>query len=158
MDIMAENTDKRHKEEKERLLDEKMQLIRQKNEARLKRQKEIEEDIKNANRHSDEIANKRITSSMSGVKTTVMQSHSKFRGRARGKILEKMSKEKPQAQKYKERQKENYKLVEKELKDDIAPKKHGFLNDDRRIDMSKIASRSTHSWGGSQFDDVVNKV
>ncbi|KAK3750160.1 hypothetical protein QZH41_004570 [Actinostola sp. cb2023] len=169
---MAENPRNRVKsvtEEKllkERLLDEKMKLIRQKNEERLKRQKEIEEDIRNAKSNSEEIANKGLpqpVNKMSGVKTEV-KPVSKVRGRARGRILEKMAKEQPQAHRFQERQKLNYmyELVEKELHEEKASpglgKSTGFLSDDRRADMSRVTSRSSHSWGENQFEDVVDKI
>lgn len=143
---------------KERLLDEKMKQIRQKNEARLRRQREIEEDIKSANSHGEEHTSKGAVAetckTMSGVAKD--KTVSKFRGRARGRILEKMAKETLQAHQFKDRQKSNFELVEREIKDEKPST--GFLFDDRRVDMSKVGSRSTHSWGGSQFENVVDRV
>lgn len=144
---------------KEKLLDEKMRLIRLKNEERLKRQKEIEEDIQNANTHDKDTKSKdgsQESRTMSGVAKDESRSVIKFRGRARGRALEKMSKETLLAKKFKEQQKTNYELVEKEIKEEQSST--GFLFDDRRVDMSKVGSRSTHSWGGSQFEDVVDRV
>lgn len=155
------------KQLKEKLLDEKMKLIRQKNEERLRRQKEIEEDIKYASLHSSQVADEKpavaVEHRMAGVQKD-NSSGTRIRGRARGRILEKMSKEKLQAQRFENKKRQNYEDVENELKEEKKSNSSpiggslSFLSDERRVDMSKVSSRSSHSWGGSQFEDVVDKV
>lgn len=151
---------------KERLLDEKMKLIRQKNEERLRRQKEIEEDIKSASLHSIQVVDEKpavAEHKMAGIQKD-NSSTTRMRGRARGRILAKMAREELQAHRFENKTKQNPEDVENELqeekKKDYSPRggSSTFLSDDRRVDMSKVSSRSSHSWGGSQFEDVVDKV
>ncbi|XP_031562794.1 glutamic acid-rich protein-like [Actinia tenebrosa] len=152
---------------KERLLDEKMKLIKQKNEERLRRQKEIEEDIRCASLHSTQAAEEKpaVTEhKMAGIQKDNNSSVSRMRGRARGRILAKMAKEELQAHRFENKGKQTYEDLENEVqKKEIrnSPPRGGsssFLYDERRVDMSKVSSRSSNSWGGSQFEDVVEKV
>ncbi|EDO36245.1 predicted protein [Nematostella vectensis] len=157
--IVCEVTEKL---KKEALLEERIRKIREKNEQLLKRQQEIEDDIKHAEEHSKEIAREEeekaplIGQKMTGVRMDEKPPSTK--GRARGRVLAKMSREVPRAHVFEEKRKRNIEVVEREIKMDAPPSGRNFLADDHRADMSKAMSRSSHSWGGNQFESVVDRI
>lgn len=147
------------KAKKEAAVDEKMRLIRKRDEERLKRLKEIEEDMANADVYSDQVARKRAGNpQMIGVRKEGAPVTAHFH-RGRGRLLSKMSSESLRAKELEEKRRRNFEKEEEELKRGRGQNStSGFLADDRRLDMGKTTGRSPHSWGGTHFDGAVNKM
>ena len=142
------------KAKKEEMVEAKMRMIRKKNEELLRRQKEIEEDRKNADLYSEMAVRKNpgnfhIDSSNEGW------------GKGRGQMLQQMRKQTMKAKEWEAKRRENVK------KEEEAQRKQGthasgltsrFLVDDDRVDMSRTRGRNEHSWGGGNFNNVVSRV
>ena len=142
------------KAKKEEMVEAKMRMIKKKNEELLRRQKEIEEDRKNADLYS-EMAVRRNPGNFH------IDSSNQGWGKGRGKMLQQMRKQTMKAKEWEAKRKENIK------KEEEAQRKQGahasgsasrFLTDDDRVDMSRARGRNEHSWGGGNFNNVVNRV
>jgi len=142
------------KAKKEEMVEAKMRMIKKKNEELLRRQKEIEEDRKNADLYS-EMAVKRNPGNFH------IDSSNQGWGKGRGQMLQQMRKQTMKAKEWEAKRKENVK------KEEEAQRKQGahatgsasrFLADDDRVDMSRTRGRNEHSWGGGNFNNVVSRV
>ena len=142
------------KAKKEEMVEAKMRMIKKKNEELLRRQKEIEEDRKNADLYS-EMAVKRNPGNFH------IDSSNQGWGKGRGQMLQQMRKQTMKAKEWEAKRKENVK------KEEEAQRKQGahergpasrFLADDDRVDMSRARGRNEHSWGGGNFNNVVSRV
>lgn len=149
------------KARKEELVEAKMKMIRKKNEELMRRQKEIEEDRKNADVYSELVAiKKQHEHAASGVNKESSPTAGRGRGRGRGIMLQEMRKETLKAKQWEAKRKENVLREEQERKQ--GSRNSGsvsrFLVDDNRVDMSKTTGRNEHSWGGANFNKVVSHV
>ena len=148
------------KAKEDAMLEEKMKAIRKKNEELIKRQQEIEEDRRNADRLSDQLVKKKSPETkMAGVATD-RSGEPKGMGRARGRVLAKLSRERLKASEWEEKRRKNIERVEEEQRKVAEPSTGGsnFLHDDRRVDMSKVTGRTERSWGGSNFNNVRSQM
>lgn len=145
---------------KEELVEARMRMIRKKNEELLRRQKEIEEDRKNADMYSEMAAKKNPGSFPStGVNKEVADT-GLGRGRGRGLMLREMRKETLKAKQWEAKRRENIQKEEEERKkkaESSSPPSR-FLVDKDRVDMSKTSGRNERSWGGASFNQVINRV
>ena len=141
------------KAKREAALEEKMRLIRKRNEERLKRMKEVEEDRANADLLSDQVAHKSPGNRMAVSPATGFQ-------RGRGRQLSKMSKESLKAREMEERKRPgvNREGEQRRTSSGKGNITSSFLADDRRVDMGKNPRRSPHSYGGSHFDNAVSRM
>ena len=147
------------KAKKEELVEARMRMIRKKNEELMRRQKEIEEDRKNADMYSEMAVKKNPGSFPSGVNKEVAGTGS-GRGRGRGLILREMRKETLKAKQWEAKRRENIQKEEEERKkkaESSSPTSR-FLVDNGRVDMSKTSGRNERSWGGASFNQVINRV
>lgn len=148
------------KAKKEELVEARMRMIRKKNEELLRRQKEIEEDRKNADMYSEMAAKKNPGSfSSTGVNKEVAGT-GLGRGRGRGLMLREMRKETLKAKQWEAKRRENIQKEEEERKkkaESSSPTSR-FLVDNNRVDMSKTSGRNERSWGGASFNQVINRV
>lgn len=145
------------KAKKDALLEEKMKAIRKKNEELIKRQQEIEEDKRNADKLSDQVSKLTLDRTPAGVRTK--RSHEPTGlGRARGRVLAKLSGERLKAAEWEEKRKRNIARVEEEQKNPSKTFTSDFLHDDRRMDMSKVTGRTERSWGGHNFHNVRKQM
>ena len=147
------------KAKKEELLDAKMRMIREKNERLMKRRQEIEDDKRNADLYSEMAVQKSSASTMAGVRKDIA-AVMKVRSTGRGMMLQEMRKETLKAKEWETKRRENIKKEEEELKKKRTPPNSAskFLMDDNRVDMSRTTGRNEHSWGGANFNRVVNRV
>ena len=147
------------KAKKEELVEARMKMIRKKNEELMKRQKEIEEDRKNADRYSEMAVRKHPENFASGVNKE-SSTPGMGRGRGRGLMLQEMRKETLKAKQWEAKRRENIQKEEEEMKRKSKPSssKSRFLADDNRVDMSRTTGRNEHSWGGARFNQVVKRV
>lgn len=148
------------KAKKEELVEARMRMIRKKNEELLRRQKEIEEDRKNADMYSEMAAKKNPGSfPPTGVNKEVAGT-GLGRGRGRGLMLREMRKETLKAKQWEAKRRENIQKEEEERKkkaESSSPTSR-FLVDNDRVDMSKTSGRNERSWGGASFNQVINRV
>ena len=148
------------KAKKEELVEARMRMIRKKNEELLRRQKEIEEDRKNADMYSEMAAKKNPGSFPStGVNKEVADT-GLGKGRGRGLMLREMRKETLKAKQWEAKRRENIQKEEEERKkkaESSSPPSR-FLVDNDRVDMSKTSGRNERSWGGASFNQVINRV
>lgn len=149
-----DNADEKAK--KEELVEARIKMMRKKNEELVKRQQEIEEDRRNANKYSEMVV---IKKHASGV---IKESPGTGRGRGRGLLLEEMRKETLKAKQWEAKRRENILKEEQERNQRSSSKTSSspsrFLADDSRIDMSKMSGRNEHSWGGANFNKAVNRM
>ena len=147
------------KARKEELLEARMKMIRKKNEELVKRQKEIEEDRKNADVYSDMAVKKHPENFVSGVHKDI-STPGTGRGRGRGMMLKEMRKETLKAKQWEAKRRENVHKEEEERKRErnTSTSASRFLADDNRVDMSRTTGRNERSWGGASFNKVVNRV
>ena len=149
-----DNADEKAK--KEELVEARIKMMRKKNEELMKRQQEIEEDRRNANKYSEMVV---IKKHASGV---IKESPGTGRGRGRGLLLEEMRKETLKAKQWEAKRRENILKEEQERNQRSSSKTSSspsrFLADDSRIDMSKMSGRNEHSWGGANFNKAVNRM
>lgn len=148
------------KAKKEELVEARMKMMRKKNEELMRRQKEIEEDRKNADRYSEMAVKKHPESFSLGVNKEGVAAPGRGRGRGRGLMLQEMRKETLKAKQWEVKRKENVQKEEDERKrrKGTSNSVSRFLVDDDRVDMSKTSGRNEHSWGGANFKQVVNRV
>jgi len=143
------------KAKKEELVEARIRMMRKKNEELMKRQQEIEEDRRNANKYSEMVV---IKKHVSGV---LKESPSIGRGRGRGLMLEEMRKETLKAKQWEAKRRENVLKEEQERNqrstDKTSSSTSRFLADDRRVDMSRAPGRNEHSWGGVHFNKAANR-
>ena len=147
------------KAKKEELVEARMRMIRKKNEELMRRQKEIEEDRKNADMYSEMAVKKNPGSFPSGVNKEVAGT-GLGRGRGRGLMLREMRKETLKAKQWEAKRRENIQKEEEERKkkaESSSPTSR-FLVDNDRVDMSKTSGRNERSWGGASFNQVINRV
>ena len=147
------------KAKKEELVEARMRMIRKKNEELMRRQKEIEEDRKNADMYSEMAVKKNPANFPSGVNKEVAGTGS-GRGRGRGLMLREMRKETLKAKQWEAKRRENIQKEEEERKkkaESSSPTSR-FLVDNDRVDMSKTSGRNERSWGGASFNQVINRV
>lgn len=145
---------------KEELVEARMRMIRKKNEELLRRQKEIEEDRKNADMYSEMAAKKNPGSFPSTGVNKEVAGTGLGRGRGRGLMLREMRKETLKAKQWEAKRKENIQKEEEERKkkaESSSPTSR-FLVDNDRVDMSKTSGRNERSWGGASFNQVINRV
>ena len=147
------------KAKKEELIEARMRMIRKKNEELMRRQREIEEDRKNADMYSEMAVKKNPGSFPSGVNKEVA-STGLGRGRGRGLMLREMRKETLKAKQWEAKRRENIQKEEEERKKKAESSNPAtrFLLDSDRVDMSKTSGRNEQSWGGANFNQVVNRV
>ena len=149
-----DNADEKAK--KEELVEARIKMMRKKNEELVKRQQEIEEDRRNANKYSEMVV---IKKHASGV---IKESPGTGRGRGRGLLLEEMRKETLKAKQWEAKRRENILKEEQERNQRSSSKTSSspsrFLADDSRVDMSKMSGRNEHSWGGANFNKAVNRM
>jgi len=153
-----DNADEKAK--KEELVEARIQMMRKKNEELMKRQQEIEEDRRNANKYSEMVV---IKKHVSGV---IKESPARGRGRGRGLMLEEMRKETLKAKQWEAKRRENVLKEEQERNQRSTGKTSTFtcsstsrfLADDSRVDMSRTSGRNEHSWGGANFNKAVNRM
>lgn len=149
-----DNADEKAK--KEELVEARIKMMRKKNEELMKRQQEIEEDRRNANKYSEMVV---IKKHASGV---IKESPGTGRGRGRGLLLEEMRKETLKAKQWEAKRRENILKEEQERNQRSSSKTSSspsrFLADDSRVDMSKMSGRNEHSWGGANFNKAVNRM
>lgn len=148
------------KAKKEELVEARMRMIRKKNEELLRRQKEIEEDRKNADMYSEMAAKKNPGSFPStGVNKEVADT-GLGKGRGRGLMLREMRKETLKAKQWEAKRRENIQKEEEERKKkaEFSSTPSRFLVDNDRVDMSKTSGRNERSWGGASFNQVINRV
>lgn len=147
------------KARKEELVEARIRMMKKKNEELMKRQQEIEEDRRNANKYSEMVVIKKHVAS--GV---VKESPATGRGRGRGRglMLEEMRKETLKAKQWEAKRRENVQKEEQERYRGSGGKTSTstsrFLADDSRVDMSRATGRNEHSWGGANFNKVVNRM
>ena len=152
------------KASKEELVEAKMRIIRKKNEDLMRRQKEIEEDRKNADVYSKLVEiKKQHGSGTSGVNKDSSQPGGvagRGRGRGRGLMLQEMRKETLKAKQWEAKRKENVVKEEQERKQGSRNPNSAsrFLMDDKRVDMSRMTGRNEHSWGGANFNKVTSRM
>ena len=152
------------KASKEELVEAKMRIIRKKNEDLMRRQKEIEEDRKNADVYSKLVEiKKQHGSGTSGVNKDSSQPGGvagRGRGRGRGLMLQEMRKETLKAKQWEAKRKENVVKEEEERKQGSRNPNSAsrFLMDDKRVDMSKMTGRNEHSWGGANFNKAASRM
>lgn len=151
------------KASKEELVEAKMRIIRKKNEELMRRQKEIEEDRKNADVYSKLVEiKKQHGDALSGVSNDSSQPEGvagRGQGRGRGLMLQEMRKETLKAKQWEAKRKENVMREEEERKQGRSSNSASrFLVDDRRVDMSKMAGRNEHSWGGANFGKAASRM
>ena len=148
----------------EELVEARMRMMRKKSEEMIKRQKEIEEDRKNANMYSEMAIIKKHQehSGASGVfkEEGPAAGRGRGRGRGRGIMLTEMQKETLKAKQWEVKRRENVQREEQEQKQGskTSGSMSSFLADDNRVDMSRTTGRNEHSWGGANFNKVVNRV
>ena len=144
------------KAKKEELVEARIRMMRKKNEELIKRQQEIEEDRRNANKYSEMVV---IKKHVSGV---LKESPTTGRGRGRGLMLEEMRKETLKAKQWEAKRRENVLKEEQERNQRSSGKASNspsrFLADDRRVDMSRAPGRNEHSWGGANFNKAANRM
>ena len=146
------------KAKKEELVEARIKMMKKKNEELMKRQQEIEEDRRNANKYSEMVV---IKKHVSGV---IKESPGTGRGRGRGRglLLEEMRKETLKAKQWEAKRRENILKEEQERNQRSSSKTSSspsrFLADDSRVDMSKMSGRNEHSWGGANFNKAVNRM
>ena len=148
------------KAKKEELVEARMRMIRKKNEELLRRQKEIEEDRKNADMYSEMAAKKNPGSFPSTGVNKEVGGTGLGRGRGRGLMLREMRKETLKAKQWEAKRRENIQKEEEERKkkaESSSPTSR-FLVDNDRVDMSKTSGRNERSWGGASFNQVINRV
>lgn len=148
------------KAKKEELVEARMRMIRKKNEELLRRQKEIEEDRKNADMYSEMAAKKNPGSFPSTGVNKEVAGTGLDRGRGRGLMLREMRKETLKAKQWEAKRRENIQKEEEERKkkaESSSPTSR-FLVDNDRVDMSKTSGRNERSWGGASFNQVINRV
>lgn len=148
------------KAKKEELVEARMRMIRKKNEELLRRQKEIEEDRKNADMYSEMAAKKNPGSFPSTGVNKEVAGTGLGRGRGRGLMLREMRKETLKAKQWEAKRRENVQKEEEERKkkaESSSPTSR-FLVDNDRVDMSKTSGRNERSWGGASFNQVINRV
>lgn len=148
------------KAKKEELVEARMRMIRKKNEELLRRQKEIEEDRKNADMYSEMAAKKNPGSFPSTGVNKEVAGTGLGRGRGRGLMLREMRKETLKAKQWEAKRRENIQKEEEERKkkaESSSPTSR-FLVDNDRVDMSKTSGRNERSWGGASFNQVINRV
>ena len=148
------------KAKKEELVEARMRMIRKKNEELLRRQKEIEEDRKNADMYSEMAAKKNPGSFPSTGVNKEVAGTGLGRGRGRGLMLREMRKETLKAKQWEAKRRENIQKEEEERKkkaESSSPTSR-FLIDNDRVDMSKTSGRNERSWGGASFNQVINRV
>lgn len=148
------------KAKKEELVEARMRMIRKKNEELLRRQKEIEEDRKNADMYSEMAAKKNPGSFPSTGVNKEVAGTGLGRGRGRGLMLREMRKETLKAKQWEAKRRENIQKEEEERKkkaESSSPPSR-FLVDNDRVDMSKTSGRNERSWGGASFNQVINRV
>ena len=148
------------KAKKEELVEARMRMIRKKNEELLRRQKEIEEDRKNADMYSEMAAKKNPGSFPSTGVNKEVAGTGLGRGRGRGLMLREMRKETLKAKQWEAKRRENIQKEEEERKkkaESSSPPSR-FLVDNDRVDMSKTSGRNERSWGGAGFNQVINRV
>lgn len=146
------------KARKEELVEARIRAARKKNEELMKRQQEIEEDRRNANKYSDMVVKKHHEHPASGVAKD-SPAVGRGRGRGRGLLLQEMRKETLRAKEWEAKRRENIKREEEERNRGSNTSRAGsFLVDDDRVDMSRTTGRNEHSWGGANFNKVVNRV
>lgn len=155
----AESRPKDNADEKaktEELVEARIKMMRKKNEELMKRQQEIEEDRRNANKYSEMVV---IKKHASGV---IKESPGTGRGRGRGLLLEEMRKETLKAKQWEAKRRENILKEEQERNQRSSSKTSSspsrFLGDDSRVDMSKMSGRNEHSWGGANFNKAANRM
>lgn len=147
-----------NKAKREELVEARIRMMRKKNEELMKRQQEIEEDRRNANRYSEMVV---IKKHVSGV---VKESPATGRGRGRGRglMLEEMRKETLKAKQWEAKRRENVLKEEQDRSQRSTGKTSSspssFLADDSRVDMSRMSGRNEHSWGGANFNKAVNRM
>lgn len=155
-----ENNSDEEKAKKEELVEARMRTIRKKNEELLRRQKEIEEDRKNADMYSEMAAKKNPGSFPSTGVNKEVAGTGLGRGRGRGLMLREMRKETLKAKQWEAKRRENIQKEEEERKkkaESSSPTSR-FLVDNDRVDMSKTSGRNERSWGGASFNQVINRV
>ena len=155
-----ENNSDEEKAKKEELVEARMRMIRKKNEELLRRQKEIEEDRKNADMYSEMAAKKNPGSFPSTGVNKEVGGTGLGRGRGRGLMLREMRKETLKAKQWEAKRRENIQKEEEERKkkaESSSPTSR-FLVDNDRVDMSKTSGRNERSWGGASFNQVINRV
>ncbi|XP_078343297.1 uncharacterized protein LOC144629020 [Oculina patagonica] len=149
------------KARKEELVEARIKAARKKNEELMKRQQEIEEDRKNADKYSEMAVKKHHehATAPSGVAKESPPAGG-GRGRGRGLMLQEMRKETLKAKQWEAKRKENIKREEEERNREskTSSSMSRFLADDNRVDMSRTTGRNEHSWGGANFNKVVNRV
>lgn len=148
------------KAKKEELVEARMRMIRKKNEELLRRQKEIEEDRKNADMYSEMAAKKNPGSFPSTGVNKEVAGTGLGRGRGRGLMLREMRKETLKAKQWEAKRRENIQKEEEERKkkaESSSPTSR-FLVDNDRVDMSKTSGRNERSWGGASFNQVIYRV
>lgn len=145
---------------KEELVEARMRMIRKKNEELLRRQKEIEEDRKNADMYSEMAAKKNPGSFPSTGVNKEVAGIGLGRGRGRGLMLREMRKETLKAKQWEAKRRENIQKEEEERKKkaEFSSTPSRFLVDNDRVDMSKTSGRNERSWGGASFNQVINRV
>ncbi|CAH3164728.1 unnamed protein product [Porites lobata] len=148
------------KAKKEELVEARMRMIRKKNEELLRRQKEIEEDRKNADMYSEMAAKKNPGSFPSTGVNKEVAGTGLGRGRGRGLMLREMRKETLKAKQWEAKRRENIQKEEEERKKkaESSSRTSRFLVDNDRVDMSKTSGRNERSWGGASFNQVINRV
>lgn len=148
------------KAKKEELVEARMRMIRKKNEELLRRQKEIEEDRKNADMYSEMAAKKNPGSFPSTGVNKEVAGTGLGRGRGRGLMLREMRKETLKAKQWEAKRRENIQKEEEERKKkaEFSSTPSRFLVDNDRVDMSKTSGRNERSWGGASFNQVINRV
>ena len=148
------------KAKKEELVEARMRMIRKKNEELLRRQKEIEEDRKNADMYSEMAAKKNPGSFPSTGVNKEVAGTGLGRGRGRGLMLREMRKETLKAKQWEAKRRENIQKEEEERKKkaESSSPTFRFLVDNDRVDMSKTSGRNERSWGGASFNQVINRV
>ena len=156
MEAKTEDDDKAKREE---LLEERMRSIREKNEKLMKRRQEIEDDRKNADFYSEMALKNSLSLSALGVRKD-SPAIMKVRSTGRGMMLQEMRRETLKAKEWEARRRENIRREEEEQKNrNHQPNSASrFLIDSNRVDMSKSARRNEYSWGGHNFDQVVDCV
>lgn len=155
-----ENNSDEEKAKKEELVEARMRMIRKKNEELLRRQKEIEEDRKNADMYSEMAAKKNPGSFPSTGVNKEVAGTGLGRGRGRGLMLREMRKETLKAKQWEAKRRENIQKEEEERKkkaESSSPTSR-FLVDNDQVDMSKTSGRNERSWGGASFNQVINRV
>lgn len=148
------------KAKKEELVEARMRMIRKKNEELLRRQKEIEEDRKNADMYSEMAVKKNPGSFPSTGVNKEVAGAGLGRGRGRGLMLREMRKETLKAKQWEAKRRENVQKEEEERKKEAESSSptSRFLVDNDRVDMSKTSGRNERSWGGASFNQVINRV